>query len=46
MLHEPTALQRRIDATNRPIDPLVYRLFGLSDEGFRIVGEATVRKWS
>jgi hypothetical protein len=33
--------QRQIDATDREIDKLVYRLYGLSDEEVRIVeGEA------
>ena len=37
------ALPRQFDATDRRIDPLVYRLYGLSDEEIRIVEEATAR---
>lgn len=41
--HEKTAIQRRIDATDRPLDRLVYELYGLTDEEIRIVEEATER---
>jgi predicted type IV restriction endonuclease len=34
-------LQRQIDATDREIDQLVYRLYGLTDAEIRIVEEAT-----
>jgi hypothetical protein len=34
-------IQREIDATDRQIDELVYRLYGLTDEEICIVGEAT-----
>jgi hypothetical protein len=34
-------IQREIDTTDRQIDELVYRLYGLSDEEIRIVEEAT-----
>lgn len=37
--HEKTALQRRIDATDRQIDTLVYELYGLTDDEIKIVGE-------
>jgi len=40
---EKTITQRRIDATNRQIDRLVYELYGLSDEEIRIVEEGTGR---
>jgi hypothetical protein len=35
------ALQRRIDATDRQIDRLVYELYGLTDDEIKIVEEAT-----
>jgi hypothetical protein len=35
--HEKTALQRQIDATDRPIDQLVYELYGLTEEEIKIV---------
>ena len=38
--HERTTLQRRIDATDRQIDKLVYGLYALTDEEIRIVEEA------
>jgi hypothetical protein len=39
--HEQTALQRRIEATDRQIDALVYELYGLTEEEIRVVeGEA------
>ncbi len=37
--HEQTALQRRIEATDREIDTLVYELYGLTEEEIRIVEE-------
>jgi len=36
-IHEKTALQRQIDATDRQIDQLVYELYGLTDEEIKIV---------
>ncbi len=41
--HQPTSLQRQIEATDREIDSLVYQLYGLSDDEIRIVEEATAR---
>ena len=41
--HERTALERRIDASDRQVEALVYELYGLSDEEIRIVEEATAR---
>ncbi|MFN0196520.1 MAG: Eco57I restriction-modification methylase domain-containing protein [Planctomycetaceae bacterium] len=41
--HERTALKRQIDALDREIDQLVYRLYGLTDDEIRIVEEATAR---
>ncbi|MEX0701429.1 MAG: hypothetical protein WD069_04975 [Planctomycetales bacterium] len=41
--HQQTAIERRIAATDRRIDRLVYELYGLSDEDIRIVEEATSR---
>jgi len=41
--HERAALTRRIEATDREIDDLVYELYDLSDEEIRIVEEATAR---
>jgi hypothetical protein len=35
--HEQTNLKRRIDATDRQIDRLVYDLYNLTDEEIRIV---------
>jgi hypothetical protein len=35
--HEQTALQRRIEATDREIDSLVYELYGLTEDEIRIV---------
>ncbi len=35
--HEKTALQRRIDATDKQIDQLVYELYGLTEEEIKIV---------
>ena len=37
--HEKTALQRKIDATDRQIDNLVYELYGLTDDEIKIVEE-------
>ena len=39
--HDKEVLQRQIDATDRQIDPLVYELYGLTEEEIRIVEEAT-----
>jgi len=39
--HERTVLQRQTDATDREIDTLVYKLYGLTEEEIRIVEEAT-----
>jgi hypothetical protein len=35
--HGKTALQRQIQATDKQIDQLVYELYGLTDEGIRVV---------
>jgi hypothetical protein len=35
--HEQTGLQRQIEATDRQIDALVYKLYGLTEEEIRIV---------
>ena len=40
---ERTALQRQIEATDRQIDELVYKLYDLTDDEIRIVEEATAR---
>lgn len=37
--HDRTLIQRRIDATDRQIDNLVYELYGLTDEEIKIVEE-------
>lgn len=39
--HERTTLQRQITATERQIDQLVYKLYGLTDDEIGIVVEAT-----
>ena len=39
--HEKTALQRQVEATDRQIGQLVYELYGLNEDGIRIVEEAT-----
>lgn len=39
--HDRTQLQRRIEATDRQIDRLVYELYGLTDAEIKIVEEAT-----
>jgi len=35
--HEQTVLQRQIEATDRQIDALVYKLYGLTEEEIKIV---------
>jgi hypothetical protein len=35
--HEQTLLQRRIDATDKQIDKLVYELYGLTEDEIKIV---------
>ena len=35
--HEQESLQRQIATTDRQIDQLVYELYGLTEEGIRIV---------
>lgn len=40
-LSDKSRLQRRIDATDRLIDQLVYNLYGLTDEEVEMVKEAT-----
>ena len=35
--HEKTFLQREIDDTDRRIDELVYKLYGLTEEEIKIV---------
>ena len=39
--HERTRVRRRIEATDREIDELVYELYRLTDEEIKIVDEAT-----
>ena len=39
--HEKSFIQRRIDATDKQIDRLVYELYGLTKEEIRIVEEGT-----
>jgi hypothetical protein len=39
--HEQAARSRQIAATDHEIDPLVYELYGLTDDEIRIVQEAT-----
>ena len=39
--HEKTLLQRKIEATDKQIDRLVYELYGLTEEEIKIVEEAT-----
>ena len=39
--HERTTIERRIEATDREIDRLVYDLYGLTDEEIALVEEAT-----
>ncbi len=41
--HEKDVLQRRITATDRQIDQLVYALYGLTDEDIKMVEEGTAR---
>jgi len=36
-----TPLQREIEATDRQIDQLVYKLYGLTEEEIKIAEEAT-----
>jgi hypothetical protein len=35
--HDKTLIQRKIDATDRQIDKLVYELYGLSEEEIAVV---------
>ena len=37
---EKTALQRQIEATDKQIDQLVYKLYGLTEEEIKIVEES------
>ncbi len=39
--HEKSFIKRQIDETDKQIDQLVYKLYGLTDEEIRIVEEAT-----
>jgi len=39
--HDKTVIQRQIDATDKQIDQLVYKLYVLTDEEIHIVEEAT-----
>jgi len=41
---EKTALQRQIDATDKQIDQLVYKLYGLTDKEIRIVEGSESRR--
>ena len=38
---ERTVIGHPLSATDRPLDDLVYELYGLTDEEIRIVEEAT-----
>lgn len=38
--HEKTVIQRQIDATDRKIDKLVYKLYDLTDEDIRLIEES------
>lgn len=38
--YERTAIQRQIEATDRQIDRLVYKLYGLTEDEIKIVEEA------
>ena len=38
--HQQTIIQRQIDSTDRRIDQLVYKLYGLTAEEIQIVEEA------
>ena len=38
--HEKTVIQRQIDATDRKIDSLVYKLYDLTDNEITIVEES------
>jgi hypothetical protein len=38
--HDKTLLQRRIDATDRQINRLVYDLYGLTKDEIRLVEES------
>ena len=40
MSHDKTAIQRQIDATDRQIDDLVYKLYDLTDDEVRSVEDA------
>ena len=40
---DKTRIQRQIDATDKQIDKLVYKLYGLSDEEIAIVEDSTKR---
>jgi len=40
--NEKTLLQRQIDNTDRQIDTLVYKIYGLTDEEIRLVEEEHV----
>ena len=39
--HEKTTLQRQIEATDKRIDQLVYKLYGLTEEEIKIVESNT-----
>ena len=41
LLHEKLLIQRQINATDKQIDKLVYKLYDLTDDEIRIVEEAT-----
>jgi len=43
-LHEQTALERQIEATDRQIDALVYELYSLTEEEIEIVEGDRVHK--
>ena len=39
--HQKTIIQRQIDATDRQIDQLVYKLYNLTDEEIKIIEKAS-----
>jgi len=39
--HEKSLIQRQIDTTDKQIDQLVYKLYGLTEEETKVIEEAT-----